>query len=212
MLGFHSGRASVLYRETNMLGQSYQGCITIVSGLPRSGTSMMMQMLAAGGIDILTDNIRRADQDNPKGYYEFEPVKAVGSDASWLAAAKGKAVKMVYLLLYELSTDYQYKIILMNRSIDEVIASQKIMLLRQAHVTDALSATNLAQVFRNDLRKLRAWLECQVNCEVLTVDYNFAIKQPQRVVDEICQFLNRPLDAESMTKVLDADLYRQRLP
>src|SRR6516162_10352886 len=102
--------------------------ITIVSGLPRSGTSMMMRMLEAGGMPILSDNIRRADADNPNGYYEFEPVKHLSQDSSWLRDAYGKAVKMVYRLLYELPLEHKYKVLMINRRIEEVVASQDAML------------------------------------------------------------------------------------
>src|SRR5574337_153211 len=100
--------------------------ITIVSGLPRSGTSMMMQMLHRGGIPAVTDEIRSADEDNPKGYYEFEPVKKTKEDASWLARAGGKVVKMVYRLLYDLPGDYAYHVVFMRRNLREVIASQNV--------------------------------------------------------------------------------------
>src|SRR2546428_1479705 len=108
-----------------------QQFITIVSGLPRSGTSMMMRMLDAGGLPVLVDNIRKADDDNPYGYYEFEPVKRLSSDSSWLREARGKAFKMVYALLYELPKDYDYRVIVMQRKMDEIIASQRAMLCRQ---------------------------------------------------------------------------------
>ena len=105
--------------------------VTLVSGLPRSGTSMMMQMLHAGGIPAVTDNIRLADKDNERGYYELEAVKRTKDDASWLRDAPGKAVKVIYLLLYDLPTDYTYRVIFMNRNLDEVLASQRAMLERR---------------------------------------------------------------------------------
>ena len=97
--------------------------ITIVSGLPRSGTSLMMQMLEAGGMPVLTDGIRDADEDNPRGYYELEAVKRTKDDPAWLHGAPGKVVKMIYLLLYDLPTTYNYRIIFMRRPLSEVVAS-----------------------------------------------------------------------------------------
>src|SRR5262249_30630691 len=102
--------------------------IIIVSGLPRSGTSLMMQMLDGGGVPVLTDNIRAADTDNPRGYYEFEPVKATKRDATWLPAARGKAVKMVSQLLYHLPPGETYRVLFLERDLEEVLASQEKML------------------------------------------------------------------------------------
>src|SRR5262245_12295550 len=110
--------------------------ITIVSGLPRSGTSMMMSMLEAGGLGALTDGIRAADEDNPKGYYEFERVKKIKQDTAWLADAKGRVVKMISQLLLDLPAAYQYRIIFMRRNIDEILASQKQMMVRRGTAKD----------------------------------------------------------------------------
>src|ERR1700730_19121643 len=104
--------------------------VIIVSDLPRSGTSLMMQMLENGGVEVVTDNIRTADTDNPKGYYEFEKVKKIKEDASWLPATRGKAFKMVSQLLYDLPVGEKYRIIFMERDLDEVLASQEKMLER----------------------------------------------------------------------------------
>src|SRR5438270_5105425 len=104
--------------------------IIIVSGLPRSGTSLMMQMLDQGGVEVLTDNIRTADTDNPRGYYEFEKVKKIKQDASWLPQTRGKAFKMVSQLLYDLPASEQYLIIFMERDLDEMLLSQEKMLER----------------------------------------------------------------------------------
>ena len=126
--------------------------LTIVSGLPRSGTSLMMKMLEAGGLPVLVDNVREADVDNPRGYYEFEPVKALKSDASWVAPALGKAVKMVYLLLMDLPSDQDYRVVFMRRNLDEVLASQKAMLDRMGKPAP-LDDARMAQLFRDQLAK-----------------------------------------------------------
>ena len=184
--------------------------ITIVSGLPRSGTSMMMQMLAAGGMVVLSDNIRQADEDNVKGYLEFEPVKRTKHDASWLGWAAGKAVKMVYLLLADLPTDYQYGVIFMQRPYAEVAASQDIMLSRRGEKGAGLAADKLAEVFDLQLAKTRDWLAGQPNFEVLYVDYHAVIEDPLKQSQQVCDFIRRQLDVMSMTNAVEPALYRQR--
>ena len=112
--------------------------ITIVSGLPRSGTSMMMRMLEAGGMPVITDNLRTADDDNPRGYFEFEPAKKTKDDPSWLNAAEGKAVKMIYKLLYDLPDRLEYRVLIMRRNMQEVLTSQRKMLDRMGILRDEL--------------------------------------------------------------------------
>ena len=122
--------------------------ITIVSGLPRSGTSMMMKMLEAGGMELLTDEIRTADADNPKGYYEFERVKQIELDAEWLEDSRGKAVKMIAALLKHLPPDYDYEIIFMRRDIREVLASQRRMLVHRGEAPDTVSNARMGRLWR----------------------------------------------------------------
>ena len=105
--------------------------IVVVSGLPRSGTSLMMQMLQAGGMPLLIDDLRPADTDNPNGYWEYEPVKRLQQDNSWIPQAEGKAVKVVSALLQYLPPQHTYKIIFMQRPMQEVLASQTVMLERR---------------------------------------------------------------------------------
>jgi Sulfotransferase domain len=184
--------------------------ITIVAGLPRSGTSMMMRMLEAGGMPTLTDNVRQADADNPNGYYEFEPVKQLSRDTSWLVDAYGKAVKMVYLLLYDLPKNHEYRVIFMRRKLAEVIASQEAMLRRQGKKGDTSDDTQLSRLFHNHLQKLDAWIQNQENFSVLYVSYNEILNSPERIVMDIDRFLGHRLDTQAMAKVLDPSLYRQR--
>ena len=122
--------------------------VTIVSGLPRSGTSLMMRMLESGGIPVLIDGVRDADEDNPQGYYEYEPVKKTKEDTTWLQQASGKAVKMVYQLLYDLPPHYQYRVVFMRRRMSEVLASQKIMLNRRGKTDTSIADEKLATVIR----------------------------------------------------------------
>lgn len=184
--------------------------VTIVSGLPRSGTSMMMQMLDKGGIPALTDQIRVADEDNPKGYYEFEAVKKTKQDASWLKQARGKVVKMVYRLLGDLPPDYTYKVVYMRRKLEEVIASQNVMLDRSGKQGGGLSDDKLLAVFRAEIDKSNKWLAEQPNFEVLYINYNEMLSNPAPQVAKINEFLGGGLDTQAMLAVVDPTLYRQR--
>lgn len=184
--------------------------ITIVSGLPRSGTSMMMRMLEAGGIPPLTDNIRTADEDNPRGYYEFEPVKKTKEDATWLQTAGGKAVKLVYRLLYDLPADHQYHVIFMRRELSEVIRSQNAMLQRLGKQSGALPEDKLQAMFAAQIAEFLDWAAKQPNFHLLQVDYNQMLQDPQPLVTQVNEFLGGKLDAAQMRQVVEPQLYRQR--
>jgi hypothetical protein len=184
--------------------------ITIVSGLPRSGTSLMMQMLAAGGISPLTDNLRTPDDSNPRGYFEFEPVKRLRADQSWLAEARGKAVKIIHLLMRELPVDgrFQYRVLLMRRPIEEVLSSQRSMLARQGK--SSADPAVLAKVYATQLAQLEAWLAANPCFAVLQVEHRRLIGRPAEVAGEIAQFLGGELDAAAMVSAVDPTLYRER--
>ena len=187
-----------------------QGQIAIVSGLPRSGTSMLMKMLEAGGMQVLTDNIREADEDNPKGYYEFEKVKQIEHDKSWLQDAEGKGVKMVSRLLQHLPPDYTYKVVFMRRRMEEILASQRKMLIRRGEPSDKVSDEQIAALFRKHLKRLKTWLDGQPNFEVIYVSYNKVLANPVEQARSVSQFFDGALDVESMVNVIDPKLYRQR--
>jgi hypothetical protein len=185
--------------------------VTVVSGLPRSGTSMMMKMLEAGGLPPMTDQIRTPDDDNPKGYYEFERVKKMpDGDKAWVAEAHGKAVKVISALLEHLPGDYTYKVIFMRRQMEEVLASQKQMLIRSDKPTDKVSDEVLAGMYRKHLATVEAWLRAQPNVSVLYMDYNAMLADPRRYIAEINRFLGDRLDVEKMAVIVDPSLYRQR--
>lgn len=186
-----------------------RGNITIVSGLPRSGTSLMMQMCEAGGLELLTDNKRKPDQDNPKGYYEFEQVKKLESNNFWLSNAKGKVVKVISALLKHLSPEYSYKIIFMMRNIEEILASQKQMLIRRGEPTDKVSDEELAEMYRNHLQRIKKWLDEQPNFEVLYVNYNEVLNSPLDCSKKINAFFGNKLDDGKMSSIVDTNLYRQ---
>ncbi len=184
--------------------------ITLVSGLPRSGTSMMMKMLEAGGLGVLIDNIRTADEDNPKGYYEFERVKKIETDKAWLPEARGKVVKMISALLKHLPDGYEYRIVFMRRRIEEVLASQKQMLVRRGKPTDATSDAKMAEFFAKHLTQVEAWIASHPNVRALDVSYNAMVEDPGPHVARINAFLGGDLDEARMTEVVAAALYRQR--
>lgn len=187
-----------------------QDVITIVSGLPRSGTSMMMKMLEAGGLPVLADHVRSADADNPKGYYEFERVKQIKTDQGWLPEAQGKAVKMISELLQHLPPRYEYRVLFMRRKLEETLASQKQMLLRRGESAEAISDEKMAELFRKHLQKLEAWLAAQPNFRILDVHYSAVMSNPRAEAGKINAFLGNILNVERMAAVVDQDLYRQR--
>jgi hypothetical protein len=184
--------------------------VIVVSGLPRSGTSMMMRMLDAGGLPVMTDEIRAADEDNPEGYYEFEPVKQIEHDQTWLPDARGKAVKMVAALLKQLPPGYAYRVIFMRRKMDEILASQKRMLVRRGEPTDAVSDERLATLFHRHLQLIEAWIAGQPNIDVIYVEYSRVLQDPVEQAQRINRFLGSVLDVQEMAKVVDPTLYRQR--
>jgi hypothetical protein len=198
-----SGSRATLARDTEPF-------VTIVSGLPRSGTSMMMRMLEAGGLPALIDNERAPDEDNPRGYYEFERVKQIASDASWLEEARGRCVKMVYRLLYDLPPAFAYRVIFMTRALDEVIASQDVMLRRHGIPGDEVDAGMLARMYGRQLQDITEWLREQTGFSVLFVDYHDVLTDPGPVVRRINTFLGGALDVDAMLLVPDWSLYRQR--
>jgi hypothetical protein len=186
--------------------------ITVVSGLPRSGTSMMMKMLAAGGLPLLTDQIRKADPDNPEGYFEFEPVKQLKEGViDWLPGATGKVVKVIATLLPYLPANYQYRVILMQRSMQEILASQRQMLVARGKDPNGVSDEEMARIFNIHLQKVVQWLENQRNVRYLEVNYNELLKYPQPSIERLNRFLDGELDVEAMAKGIDPNLYRQRV-
>lgn len=171
---------------------------------------MMMQMLAAGGMSVLVDLVRSADEDNRRGYFEFEPVKRTRLDPSWLCEAAGKAVKMVYLLLYDLPLDYQYRVVLMQRPIGEVLASQHAMLIRRGQPGATLSSDQLADLFIQEGRKIEQWLAERPNFQTLKVDYDLVLSDAARQSTRINDFLGGNLDRSAMTRAVEPALRRQK--
>ncbi len=183
--------------------------LIIVTGLPRSGTSMMMKMLHAGGMDVVTDNIRKPDEDNPEGYYEFEKVKKIKEDASWLNGVGGKVVKMASALLYDLPTDKNYRLIFMKRNLEEVLLSQRKMLERMG-TEDNIDDEEMRRLFCKHLEEIEGWLSGQQNMEVLYMDYNDILRNPRENVQIVNDFLDSILDTDKMIEIVDDSLYRNR--
>lgn len=189
---------------------SNEPAIILVSGLPRSGTSMMMQMLEAGGIELIVDHIRKADEDNTKGYYEFEKIKQLEKDSLWLKNTYGKAVKVISMLLYQLPMDKKYKIIFMTRKMDEVLASQNKMLKRRGQPADSVDDQVMAEKFNKHLSKIFKWLNKQKNMETIFISYNDVISNPMEQSKKINLFLGDKMKIDEMVNVIDDFLYRQR--
>jgi len=185
--------------------------IIVVSGLPRSGTSMMMNMLASGGLELLTDGIREADDDNPLGYYEYETVKQLKEgETAWVNNARGKVVKIISYLLPRLPEDFHYRVIFMQRELDEVLASQRKMIVRRGENPDKIDDEKMKTILENHLRHIDAWLRQQVHIERIDMPYKEIVKDPQPYVEELARFLGRTLDIDSMIHTVEPKLYRQR--
>ncbi len=171
----------------------------------------MMQMLAAGGMPILTDGQRRPDDDNPNGYFELEAVKNTKACSAWLGEAQGKAVKMVHLLLLDLPREgYCYRVLLMKRRMAEVLASQRVMLQRLGKPAAPLRDEQLSEIYLAQLARVEAWLREQPHCSFLPIDYNELIANPARVSATINEFLGGRLDLGKMVQAVNPRLYRQR--
>jgi hypothetical protein len=190
--------------------QKKGGAVIVVSGLPRSGTSMMMNMLAAGGVPAVSDSIRNADEDNPNGYFEFEPVKQLSEGQNdWLAEADRKVVKIVSALLEYLPTGHRYKIIFMERDIKEILASQQKMLNRR-NEESKVSDTEMESQFQKHLADVKYWLARQPNMEVLYINYSDLISDPEGYLKTIADFIGIPVDQAKMRSVPNERLYRNR--
>lgn len=186
--------------------------IVIVSGLPRSGTSMMMQMLEAGGMPVMTDHARKADDDNPRGYYEFERVKKMKDDTSWLDNCHGKAVKIVSSLLYHLPGDNRYKLIFMRREMEEILASQKVMLQRAGQEEGRLGGRAMAEKLEEHLIKIEGWLKRQRNIKTLFLSYNDVLRDPHEGARRLIGFIGLKSDTAKIAGSIDLLLYRKRKP
>ena len=185
--------------------------IVVVSGLPRSGTSLMMMMLDAAGIPPMQDYVRTADDDNPKGYYEYERVKKMPEgDTAWVKDARGKSVKVITALLEHLPKKYKYDLIVMRREMGEILASQKKMLVRRGEDPDKISDAEMADLFKNHFDKVMVWVKKQKYLRFIEVSYNDLLEEPEKEIEKVNQFLGGHLDTAAMLAMIDPKLYRQR--
>ena len=189
--------------------------ITVVSGLPRSGTSLMMQILAAGGLPPLTDEQRAPDESNPRGYLEFEAVKRLKADKSWLPQARGKAVKIIHLLLSELAAPgvpegLEFRVVMMRRPVEEVVASQRAMLARQGKAAAALPDAQLGKMFTDQLERAERLLAGNPRFRVCTVQYPALVADPAAEAARVNAFLDGGLDEAAMVRAVDPALYREK--
>ncbi len=184
----------------------------VVSGLPRSGTSMVMRMLEAGGMAVLTDHVRTADESNPRGYFEFERVKRLREDKEWLPLARGRAVKIISFLLPELPPETRCRIIFVRRSLAEVLASQRKMLeQRGMPVADPeADARRMARLYEKHLAQIQEWLGGRPAWPVLEVGHRDALENPPGTAERINEFLGGGLDGAAMAAAVDPALHRQR--
>jgi len=187
-----------------------EGFITVVSGLPRSGTSLLMQMLAAGGLPPLTDQARPTDAGNPRGYYECEAVKHLATESRWLATAYSHAVKIVCPLVLLLPATHNYRILLMRRSIEEIVTSQRSLLALYAKPGSVVADARLAEMFARQLGQAESWMRAQPHVAFLTVEYRQTLLHPPESAARINAFLGGMLDETAMAKVVDPELYRAR--
>jgi hypothetical protein len=204
----------MFFRESR-LRRKYGTPIIVVSGLPRSGTSMMMKMLEAGGAEIVTDAIRSADEDNPKGYFELERVKELDKtdDKAWVQDCRGKVVKVISFLLRDLPDDNYYKVLFMRRHFDEIMASQHKMEVRRGEAgTDADRSGDAAMIqnYKIHLKKTEFLLSEQENFRALDVDYRGVLDSPAEHARRVRRFLGMDLDVRQMVGVVDKALYRNR--
>lgn len=194
-----------------LFGSKEQAYVTVVSGLPRSGTSMMMKMLEAGGVPPITDNLRTADEDNPKGYYEFERVKQMDKgDVAWVPDAQGKTVKVISQLLKYLPDEYEYRVIFMRRNMDEILASQKKMLINRGEDPNKASDAEISALFEKHLQSVMSWIRLRPNVQALYVHYRDMLDNPEPHVEQINRFLGGNLDVNAMVEIVDPKLYRNR--
>lgn len=184
--------------------------ITIVSGLPRSGTSLMMQMLVAGGMTPLADGERKADVDNPRGYLEWERIKTLPSDPACISEAEGKVVKVISRLLLAMPAGHEYRVIFMERPLPEVLASQDEMMRRRGTYKEGANNAAISAAFEKHLREVYAWLDSKPYVKSIRVAYHDALSQPEQVSQQMAEFLGVPLNLGAMTAQVDSSLYRNR--
>jgi hypothetical protein len=186
--------------------------IVVVSGLPRSGTSMLMNMLDAGGMEIMTDSERTADVDNPKGYFEYERVKDLEqeTDKSYIREGRGKVLKVISFLIKDLPDDNDYRVVFMRRNLDEVLASQNKMIQRLGTEDSAAAEEAMKEAYRNDIVRTRLLCKNRPNFELIEINYKNTIEDPASTAHSVNAFVGGHLDETAMREAVDSSLYRNR--
>jgi hypothetical protein len=185
--------------------------IIVVTGLPRSGTSLLMQILQSMGITIFTDSKRSPDESNPNGYFEHEFVKTIENDISWLKHVQGKAIKIVSPLLIYLPEDYEYKIIFMNRDLDEILFSQNKMLSQKNLQNMDTKRETLKEILKKDLNQAKSWINTNAKVKCLYQEYLKIVNDVEKEIPPIEKFLNVKADIEKVKLIVDKKLYRTRI-
>lgn len=184
--------------------------VIVVSGIPRSGTSLMMRILERAGVTILSDAERPPDASNPHGYFELEAVKRSAEDVSWLDGAGGMAVKVIHALLPRLPGDRRYRVVMMRRDLEEVVRSQARMLERQGGESDSAQDAALVEIYRKQLVRTSQLLSDDPRFEALDVDYNQLVREPRGELRRVIGFLGLESSSEELEPIVDASLYRER--
>ena len=192
---------------------AYGRPVIVVSGLPRSGTSMMMKMLEAGGIPVWLDGVREADEQNPKGYYELERVKELDKrvDKAWVREGRGRAVKVISSLLEHLPATNNYQVVFMHRDLQEVLASQTKMLAGRGEHRGAGDET-LHKHYEKHLRRVKEFVSNEPWFSSIDVHYTDVLTDAHKVSEHLNRFLGRQLHLPRMREVVDGQLYRNRRP
>ena len=189
----------------------YGKSVIVVSGLPRSGTSMAMQILETGGLPVVTDWVRQANEDNPKGYYEYERVKNLhrDNDRAWVRDARGKAIKVISYLLKDLPVTNNYQVIFIERDLREILASQAKMLERQNEANES-SDERMLELYQDHLWKVKYLLKHRPRFQTMVLEYKDVVEKPLEQARRMREFLGIPLDLEKMASIVDEQLYRNR--
>jgi predicted ATPase len=192
------------------LKKSSKGTVYIVSGLPRSGTSMMMQMLEASGLEVFTDNFRQADQDNPKGYYEHEAIKRLASDNRIVYEANGKVLKVISSLIRFLPANMDYKIILMKRPVNEIVKSQDKLKENLNISSPKTTVFEMDKILENSFQKAKEFIVKQRNMDLLELEYGEVVNQNEAVIQNIIDFIGQDLNRDELRGEIDKSLYRNK--
>lgn len=184
--------------------------IVVVSGIPRSGTSLMMNMLGRAGLPLLTDETRGADESNPEGYFELAAVRKTQEDNAWVSRAQGHAVKVIHRILPALPEVYRYRVILMHRPVAEVVQSQDRMLARLGADPSQLPEGRIEAIFKEQHEQTRALLEQEAHFDWIEVEYPELVEAPVRGAEQVIRFLELSAEPADVATAIDARLYRER--